>query len=1448
MMAKNDELFMGRKSLGEICTTPEKIISVYSLEKHVWSDSNDLKSRRARKPELQTIDEFQIDPVRPFLNDILRNISAPYDAARKENPVGQGYWIQAEFGSGKSHLLCCLSALALGSKDAWELVRKKEEKSGKGKRESLYRFWEDGLEAKNSKGKKGVLVVVKTLVGVGSGTVGVAGDKGRPLSEYILDAIKEQLQAETGKNLSLYPVERLADRFVNDDLDRYRNDLKKFLKSPQFFHEDEFEEVDQFIKDIQANKSPEYKRSCGNKLWRFYTEFLKVQPHIPAEPEEILKHAVETVLSEGYAGILLVLDEVSLFMKNRDESQRTDDEKTLVVLANRLAKVMNLPVWLVCSAQQAIESKLGVKNIIADDRLKLVKLLENDADYYQIVLSRVRQITDPSAIAPYFMHYKKGFSWPQSIGQSDFTHFFPFHKPALEVLRSITPLLTEARSAIHFMHQTLKRQIKQEGKELIRLWELFDETVQYEEDPSGTHAGLVAIKTKMDTDYKAYEASRRQIDAMTKGLLKVHRDKSIKVVQTLFLYHIGRTRLQGLTPDEIANSVLIERQPDSNIDENVQHYETIAEALKKELRQIAQNFDEDKKPRYRFDPVFSGLDPRGEFSKAKNEAEANEQMRKEAWDHLLALDEWPVKTRQMTMDLSNGIRSIFRDVAPSVGSWKSEPLMGGGEFDLEVTWLGRQVTGFVSMRDLAKTVADNLRLPPIESDRTDRDFALFVSSRPAESKHIVSLLARYKDPRAIFWTPDTLRTEETDRLIEFAAYRKLVNDWSGKDTEDAVTIINWVANALRTDLGRIYQIVPDSYRRGRMDAQNNSEMEFQVAGELPAIISPLVEKVLSTAYESREIRFDGPYVFKKEEGIKVINGIVKRGEIPKGEKPNQNVSAAQNFGFGLRIMKKSAERKLDISGNAFVDAIWSFIEEKLPDDGQQMKADTLYKNFMGVGGPKDFGLTRRMIQIYLLCLAREGKLRIGLSPKSGLSTDQLDYSNLAEIEFSAKVIDSFLDVQRLKRPENWEVLRPYAEKLLQDELPSTHDDSVIAGYRKKLKECFTSGRELAEKVTREAADLFASIKMENPYSTELKQADTLFHTDLASGDDIALILHGLKEAYGYKAYDDERSTPSEVDDLANRLKNYRDIEQFLAYQSEIRAAVAYCSHSLPDIPELKAARAAQQVVATKLKDIRQWIDSPVRLKTELIGHTPATAGESGTLGKLITEYSTAYTVLHDQTIEQIVDASTAIQDLVGNDRFALLERCEGISALKPGVSDSLRGAAQTAIDGLFGCADPSQASIERELRRHPHHVCGLSFENASEHVQAATDAHGAIRQRVNEAIRSKYSIFLAAPVRELLQQGKKEAVISELLGCDTVEAVEAVLAKHVVPKGSAVEVINRYLKTIVVTKVRVSDFKPSTTTVEPDGVAAVAEEFRGFLAANFGKSKGKDVIEVLQLE
>jgi len=1445
-MAEN--LFTIRKSLEEICTVPDKIISVYSLEKHVWADSNSEAGRKARKPELQTIEEFQIDPVRPFLTDILRNMAAPWKPERRDNPVGQGYWIQAEFGSGKSHLLCCLAALVLGRKDAWEIVKKKEDASGRGKRESLFRFWEDGLEAKSSKGTKGIFVIVKTLVGAGSGTVGL-NDKGRRLSEYILDAAKEQIQVELGKNISLYPVELLADRFITEDLERYRKDLAKFLRDSKFFDEDEFEEVDDFIRTIQHNKTPEYKRSCGNKLWRFYIEYLKVQPQIEAETEDILKHTIQTILAEGYSGVLLVLDEVSLFMKNRDEDQRTDDEKTLVVLSNRLAKIHNLPVWTVCAAQQAIESKMGVKNIIADDRLKLVKLLEEDKDYYDIVLARVREIKDPAAISNYYLHYKRGFTWPNSIGEPDFRHFFPFHKPAIEVLRAITYELTTTRSAIHFMHQTLKHQIKQKGRELIRLWELFDEAVRYEEDPSGVHAGLVAIKTNRETDYRAYEACKRQIDGLTKGYLKVHRDKGVKVIQTLFLYHIARTRQQGITPEEIANSVLIERDADANPDENNQHYETIADNLKKELRQIVQTFDEEKRPRYRFDPVFTGVDPRSEFSKARDEAESNEAMLREAWGHLLALDEWPVRTRQMTIDLSSGVRSTFRDIAPFVAKWEDRGAVRSGDQNLDVVWQGRQITGRVGMRDLWRMFSENQVLPAIDSDQTDLDFAVYIGTRHVADASVLKLIERRKDPRVILWTPAELTQEERDRRIDFAAYRKLVSDWQGKETEDAVAVVNWVFNALQSDLAKIVKIVDNSYARGRVDALNNTQMDFRVAGELAAILTPLADRVLTAAYVSRDIKFDPPFVFRKEEGVKVINGIVKTGRIPKGAKPNQNISAAQNFGFGLNIMKKSAEKELDVSGNAYVQDMWTFIDDKLTDEGQTMKMDALYKNFMGIGGPKDYGLTRRMVQTYMLCLVREGHVRVTVGAKAGLATPMLDYSNIADVEFSTKVLESFGEIQKVAKPQNWEVLRPYAEKLLGIEIPITQDDAVISEHRAKLRQLFTQEKESSSRSASRAQSVFDALKTGNPYEAELGQAVKLFSANVEGGDDILLLLHALKEAMGYEAFESNRADQKEVDDLANRLKNYRDIRAFLEYETDIRTAHSYCAVTLGDSRELPGARKSIESVRTKLLNLKEYIDSDVKLKTELVGHFPPVAGETGTIEAMIRDYSSVYLPMHESVVNRIDAGRKQILDTITGNELKALGVLDGIAALQPASTEKLVENLTRLRSDIFECPSPSRASLEEYLRNGPVHECGLSFVNALDHVQDVESAVKNAGELLDYAFRRKMEVFLNPAVRERLEQGKTEPSIAGLLACKNTDELRGYLVKAVQETPGILDIINQYLKRIVVKRVRIADFRPNLGTIQKDQVGKVAEEFGRFLEIQFTDNEGDDdSLPMLQLE
>ena len=185
----NKTLF-SRRTLDQVCSVPDDIIDVYVVEHHIWAKGGTKEAKKHRQPEPKTIQDFLIEPVRSLLIDVLRQLAAPYDPSNKTNPVGQSWWIQAEFGSGKSHLLSFIGALALGNEDAWEIVRRKETEAGKGRRESIYQFYENGIAKKSSGQSKGIFVVVKTLVGQGGGTIGKS-ETGWRMTEYILDAVHE---------------------------------------------------------------------------------------------------------------------------------------------------------------------------------------------------------------------------------------------------------------------------------------------------------------------------------------------------------------------------------------------------------------------------------------------------------------------------------------------------------------------------------------------------------------------------------------------------------------------------------------------------------------------------------------------------------------------------------------------------------------------------------------------------------------------------------------------------------------------------------------------------------------------------------------------------------------------------------------------------------------------------------------------------------------------------------------------------------------------------------------------------------------------------------------------------------------------------------------------------------------------------------------------------------
>ncbi len=136
-------------------------------------------------------------------------LAAPYNPARKDQTLGQGFTgSMREFGSGKSHLLCCLAPCAGGRKEAWEIIRRKEEQAGRGKRESLYRSGKRDWRPSAPGARRGRWFVVPHLVGTGSGAVGIS-DRGR---NWLGHPGGGQGTIATGdrEELSLYPAEILA--------------------------------------------------------------------------------------------------------------------------------------------------------------------------------------------------------------------------------------------------------------------------------------------------------------------------------------------------------------------------------------------------------------------------------------------------------------------------------------------------------------------------------------------------------------------------------------------------------------------------------------------------------------------------------------------------------------------------------------------------------------------------------------------------------------------------------------------------------------------------------------------------------------------------------------------------------------------------------------------------------------------------------------------------------------------------------------------------------------------------------------------------------------------------------------------------------------------------------------------------------------------------------------
>lgn len=1130
--------FANRKALKDIVKVPERVQSVYSLTQHVWAGERDAErteSKKQNRVRLETLDEFYIDPVRAYLNRILEKIA---------EGEGQGFWVQAEFGVGKSHLLAATSVLAFGGPAAWERVRQREDqekKAGPGAR--LDALWRKKVEAKK------VFPIVLSLEGCG-------GSQEKKLEDFVLDEAQAVFGLREGKPLAVYPEEHLADLFLHEHQKAFRDDLRAFLSDKRLMRGLPEYEYDELVKALE---DPRELRDAGRLLMAFYRH-KNLRPNVPTERGERLERAIKDILEAGYEGVFIAIDEMSEYLRR---SQFTsDDEDCLLTLSSTLAKARGLPVWTLVAAQS---EHTNPKKIIGPDRLR-EELLEHKAERFRdIVVQRTRSVKDADAIAVYYNGYKNLLPWVKITPKEEFEAAFPFPPDAIQVIRSISTKLTGTRSTISFLHRALKRAVEAGEKDLVPLWRVFDDLMSYNETPSTSSSGAISIRSKFRGEVAALEAAQATLKRITDGQLArpQNRSRAERILNTLFLYHLAG--VQGLATAQILDAVCDLKPNEDELEAQLGHYETILAEMRSKLRNQIRFRDN----RYEFVPKETGQYDDLVYQ-ATDRLKGDPQLFWQYVDRLMVLAE------------------------PDAASPFSEfvPEEDGRQLQFKLVWHGQERTGRVTATDLRKP---NARPPEVDTHGNEDDFVVVLARRPMTEQAVEKFLKTdgAADPRVCVWAPAEPTAEEKATLAAVLAHLLVAEEHKDSSFEKDGK------REFRREAFRAHTVAQAIYARG-VARTSRTSLDISTVGGVRGAIESMAARAMDTCYRARTIDF-GNRKFDALGAVKLINGLVKRGQAVS--ESDQLWSAVENFAGPLGLVRADNPRRLDPSRSTFYQEIRKRIEER---GGAGLEVKTVYNWFTGYN-PKDGqespGLTRRMVDIYLLCLAQQGQIRIR-DRRGGW----IDRSTIGEIEFKPEHLRNLNRVELPRALPDWQVFSPYLEVLVgrpDGSLGPKYDKATADDALAELWNRAWIKRADVEQTLEALTELFSTLgreKKENPfdelllYWLEFTDEDRPENFD--ADETFQAICRAVLRATGVAATSALTSTH-----LTTFRENYRRLAElrgsFDSTRTVLLRAARLARAALPDGDGFKEIEKAQSEVLKELEKVADLVVNQDTVTTRL---------------------------------------------------------------------------------------------------------------------------------------------------------------------------------------------------------------------------------------------------------
>ncbi len=914
---------------------------------------------------------------------------------------GQGFWVQAEYGAGKTHFLCTLIDLLMWHEEGvWPQLRDEELKK----------------DYAGPMTKARMFPVAFSLRGMGE------SDGKDSLMRIFEEQIRESLEShdpELAKQVKLTSAE-IADEW-------YANDASGALKAA----------AAHFFEKEHRCTAAEYRSKNGVK--KFGQELVRseiVEGRLKGKFKDRFTYIYEQITKLGkYDGILFVVDEFRSWQDRHTEgtTEYAEDEEILETLAFVLP-TNHLNVLTIIASQGDMPQKLSGGG--QGDRFMPLYLLadKSKGEFGEIVTFRCRDLLKGAGtdIKDYYDHCRKEYRFIKqgNISLEYFSSIFPFQPRTFDVMQRITQSddknnLPTARSAIRMAWQTLSDAELFQGNRLV----ILSDIIRSDELRKGMNHEIYR------DDYQGLQTAIDQLSEMD-GSPEEH-DQARRVLETMFLWAMSLpdNLRDGLTAQEVAEAAWL---MDLDVGATAQ-----AEHLLTRLIQDGFPIRSGKKTKdgkevvvYSYETTAAQDNPSKFFAPLKKKAKEDTKAQDQKWNESLfwqLADMTPEAQQELGVD--GGILSGFQPPDQRTAQDK----LAGKPAQYPFPYKAASSTKRIHKTQYSGEVivADHWRAEFGDAIKNpDQHFRLVYLTKTPEVDE-AKLTAALQDVRIAVCHPDSLSEGTREALADLIAAEQLKR--SATDPKQT-GLRDYAENKRREALKTILKCQLDEFRRGKVQTQKGYGIPateiFKLSKEREA---DLGGRLIEKAYD---MPLFSPKDLKKEftdnDAKKLFAGLFHKDAV-KAEK-----DAVVNFGVGLELTVKSHPDDFKPDAAQALTKIRSHIGGRTDVPLNELKSAFC---------ATPYGLTESMVVLYLCALVKAGGYELALNASSPVTLfnekplvgNRLTTHTLALCDWNAKLEKALLGARLIvSQQKGWDEVLPYA-RVLDDTLKpaATPDDEPV---------------------------------------------------------------------------------------------------------------------------------------------------------------------------------------------------------------------------------------------------------------------------------------------------------------------------------------------------------------------------------------------------------------------